>query len=521
MNLENLTIAIRPRRDWEAVDLGILMARHWWQPLFRTWLLVTLPFMIPVLFLNTTQLNWYMFFLWLAKPLFERPLLMILSQGVFGTTPSLRQVLKSAPKLMLLQLIPSLTWRRLSPTRSMDLAVIQLEGLRGSERSTRLGILHRQDSGPANWLTIIGLHLETFLALALMSFIALMIPETIKFDIFDGDLWTSKAGTIFWSGLYFFAMACIAPFYVACGFSLYLNRRVKLEGWDLEIAFKRMTQHRGLNANVVVLVALTAIGAHLITKPQIAFAQQVTVQESNVDPLHGEANHNQTQQDELEKRNQFRSTLEAVTAGEPFHVMKTVKVPREQKPEPSPADFAGLSKLFYWLGGLLDVVAVYLELVLWALVIAAIIFVVMRFSRWQNFFAERGFMRKKIYQPSTLFGLEVTKESLPDDINASAMALWHRGDHRGALALLYRASLSRLLNNGLVLHDGATEYECMMLVRKGAALHQVPPPVVEYFNQLTSHWRKLAYGHIEPPEAQAQTLLQTWNQCWMGVHREA
>ena len=32
------------------------------------------------------------------------------------------------------------------------------------------------------------------------------------------------------------------PIYVACGFSLYLNRRTVLEAWDIELVFRRMRQ---------------------------------------------------------------------------------------------------------------------------------------------------------------------------------------------------------------------------------------------------------------------------------------
>ncbi len=38
----------------------------------------------------------------------------------------------------------------------------------------------------------------------------------------------------------FAVMAIVEPFYVAGGFALYLNRRTALEGWDLEVALRRM-----------------------------------------------------------------------------------------------------------------------------------------------------------------------------------------------------------------------------------------------------------------------------------------
>ena len=35
------------------------------------------------------------------------------------------------------------------------------------------------------------------------------------------------------------AVTLLEPFYVGGGFALYLNRRVELEGWDLEVAFRK------------------------------------------------------------------------------------------------------------------------------------------------------------------------------------------------------------------------------------------------------------------------------------------
>ena len=36
------------------------------------------------------------------------------------------------------------------------------------------------------------------------------------------------------------AVLVLEPFYVAAGFGLYLNRRTMLEGWDIEVALRRI-----------------------------------------------------------------------------------------------------------------------------------------------------------------------------------------------------------------------------------------------------------------------------------------
>lgn len=148
MNLDQVTIEIRPRRAWEAVDLGLLMARRWWWSMTKVWLLLTLPLF---LLLNLVPQDWIWLstvIIWWLKPLFERPLLHILSQAVFGYLPDTRSTLKAFPAQAARQWFLSLTWRRFSFTRSLDLPVIQLEGLSSERRKQRLGILTAKTPTP-------------------------------------------------------------------------------------------------------------------------------------------------------------------------------------------------------------------------------------------------------------------------------------------------------------------------------------------------------------------------------------
>ena len=57
----------------------------------------------------------------------------------------------------------------------------------------------------------------------------------------------------------FVADTVIEPYFVGAGFSLYLNRRSELEGWDLEVEFRRMAQrHAGARAPRAAPAALVA-----------------------------------------------------------------------------------------------------------------------------------------------------------------------------------------------------------------------------------------------------------------------
>src|SRR3546814_6516061 len=53
------------------------------------------------------------------------------------------------------------------------------------------------------------------------------------------------------------ATSAIEPFYVGAGLGLYLNRRTRIEAWDVEIALRRMRTRLATTATALLL----AIGA--------------------------------------------------------------------------------------------------------------------------------------------------------------------------------------------------------------------------------------------------------------------
>jgi len=489
VNLEKLNIAIRPRRDWEAVDLGLLMAHRWWWQLQRVWLVITLPWLLVSWLVPAQYLHLVVLSLWWLKPLFERPLLLILSQGVFGVQLETRAVLRAFWRLALIQLLPSLIWRRFSPHRSMDLPVIQLEGLRGTERRDRLKVLHRDDSGPAVWITLLGHSLECLIGLACALLLGLFIPAEVNFEYWSWEFWfESESGPMLVVLFAYIAMAVLAPVYVACGFSLYLNRRVKLEGWDLEIAFKSMAQKRGLLA----LALVVAIGS-------LTLVEQ---------PAHA---------DTASEREAIQQQIIRIKEGPDFHRMDSRKVLKQREPQEKPREDGSLNWLWKYLrelARLLEGAAGAAELLLWAAVLALVLMVALKYRSWLRWFQGTSLRRRRHYQPQTLFGMEVSRESLPDDVGQSALALWQQGDQRAALALLYRASLAQLLERGVPLRDGSTEQECLHLAQGLEQELALPPRSLGYFASLTAAWRELAYGHRPPPEQGGRELCTRWRESW-------
>ena len=97
--------------------------------------------------------------------------------------------------------------------------------------------IEKRTRGASSWLTFVSLGLEAIVMLASFTLIIFMTPAEISIDWFDMDqdwFW------ILFNILHAMAVGFIGPLYVAGGFTLYLNRRTILEGWDIEIAFRRM-----------------------------------------------------------------------------------------------------------------------------------------------------------------------------------------------------------------------------------------------------------------------------------------
>ena len=103
--------------------------------------------------------------------------------------------------------------------------------------------------------------------------------------------------------------------------------------------------------------------------------------------------------------------------------------------------------------------------------------------------------------PTHVQDLDIRPESLPADIGAAARRLWDRGEHRAALALLYRGLLSRLAHAHRVpIRDSSTEGDCLAL----AATH-LDIARHEYVSGLVRVWQRSVYGH----ESAETTLVHT------------
>jgi hypothetical protein len=261
------------------------------------------------------------------------------------------------------------------------------------------------------------------------------------------------------------ALSLVELFFTGAGFGLYLNARTHLEGWDVELAFRRLG--RRLSGAIAAIALL--VGASAATAQDLEISdEKKSVREEIGDVL---------------KHEDFK-----VHKIETWNLKGTSKAP----------ELSGLGAFFQVVGYILLAVAV--AVVVWyiAKFIARHMHTLKGLGRDQE--------KPKSQAARTVAGLDVSPESLPDDIIAAARQRWLAGDAPGALSLLYRGSLSWLVHSlHLPIRDSDTEGDCL---RRAADIAE--PGSRDYFTRLTAHWISAAYAGHEPPPMEMEALLAGW-----------
>lgn len=245
MQLDKIIIALRQRSPWEAMDLGVMLMRKLWPVIFIPWFIMMSIVLSFVIFADY-QGYWIFasLFLWWIKPVYESMILHILSRGIFGEYLSASDVYSSMGQWLKTGILTSIFFWRFSASRSFNMSVHLLEGLSGSARKQRLEALHRISGSHSMGLTIIGIHFEYILAMTLYILLFFIAPDSTT-DYFTSMVEDNADQTLWYvigSIIYAITLFILEPFYVASGFMLYLNRRTQLEGWDIELDFKKLAQ---------------------------------------------------------------------------------------------------------------------------------------------------------------------------------------------------------------------------------------------------------------------------------------
>lgn len=109
----------------------------------------------------------------------------------------------------------------------------------------------------------------------------------------------------------------------------------------------------------------------------------------------------------------------------------------------------------------------------------------------------------RIAAPSFVRDLDIRPESLPADIGSAARQLWDSGEHRAALALLYRGLLSRLVHvHQVPIKDSSTEGDCLALANR----HLKDEERKAYVASLVKLWQRAVYGGENVPTESVHAL---------------
>lgn len=154
-----------------------------------------------------------------------------------------------------------------------------------------------------------------------------------------------------------------------------------------------------------------------------------------------------------------------------------------------------------WLRGLFEWIVGASRLLLWTGIIVVLgllgLFLMRVFGG-----AQRRTVTRAPDAPTHVQEMDIRPESLPDEIGGAALELWQRGDHRAALALLYRGLLSRLVHaHGVPIRESTTEADCLRL-----AVPRLHSEIAQYTSTLVRVWQHAVYGAREPAADEVRNL---------------
>ncbi|GAB3338867.1 DUF4129 domain-containing protein [Marilutibacter aestuarii] len=518
MNLESLTVALRPRTAWEAVELGTALARRHATAIWVPWLLASV-----VVFTAVNALAWGVGMMWLApltmwwlKPAFDRIPLYVLSRAVFGTVPRAADTLRAQFTWGLRWLLPYLTWRRLSPVRSMNLPVDLLEGGQGAEARARRRILVGPSYGVASLTTLLCVHFELAVYLGTISLALLFVPPEYLARTAQG-LWEAMQAPPTWldlttNAVYWLAVTLIQPFYVGAGFGLYLNRRTEVEAWDIEIVLRRLAA-RLARAGAPLLLALALLGPAALAPawgqdtgagdgPVVQDAGEADADEAGEDVTGGPATLPAVfgeVADDAPLREAVARAYEDPTVSPKRTVTTWKPIKDDEDEEKKPRDMSTLARFGEAIGKAIALVG---EYGLWFLLGMLVVVLLVTARRWLPWL-RRG-MRRPVREDSEIEHTPTpTPAPLPDDIPAAVRRLWQAGHPRDALALLYRASVAAMSARAdVVLVPGATEAAVLRASRR-----MREPADREAFEAMVRQWQYAAYAGRLPSEEAFEAQL--------------
>ena len=464
-HIYDIPLALRHRSRWEAVDAGILL----WRDNFAFLLLFfALPlwlcaFGLRIIPERIRYVSWIA--LWLLRPLFERSALHVISVRFFEKGAGLGRLCKGFFKTITRALAADLSWRRFSPLRAAMLPVRTLEVLPFRQIKERRRILKKGGLGFCSVLTSWALGMEIVLLTGELAFFM------ISLEILQPGLFTSIQDMVDGWEIYIYAAWCvnsmlIGSLYVCMGFSLYINSRIELEGWDMEITFKALAEKSKLKKNIQT-AALAIFLATGLLLPQ----RNVSAETINNNFFSSEA--------------VPMEVLQEILASPDFGGERdswSIRLKNQKEKETPDFNF----NFNPWLEIIKQAFAYILRLALICLIVLTAILIfhyVRKFRGGKTIFNMRRSLRT----------VQRSEDAEPAALLAQSRSHFSRGELRLAWGLCIAALFRTLtLHHGIAFQPGATEYDCLSAARSCGQDRKLAVPV--------NHWIQFAYGGQIPPE---------------------
>jgi len=478
VKLENVTAEIRPRVPWESIDLGCALARRHIGAIWKAWSLTVVPLWFLLAILLRHHPVWFILVVWWLKPIYDRVPLFVVSRALFGDVPSVKDVLKVWPRLLVKRLWFALVIGRFSPSRSLTLPISELEGLRGLPYRQRVNLLERNGGEGAAMATLVAMVLEVVAALGLVLLVFYMVPAEIsekwKYGVeefFAYSDFYEVPNSLLWlvAVVQMMAITLMEAFYVSAGFALYINSRTLTEGWDIELAFKRMgARLESLRKGAGVLLFILA--SNLLLTPSVNASEDSP-----------------------------KDQISEILSDDDFTIHhRIVKVPVERE-------------MSWSYGGSGAGLALFGSVLFYLILIGLIVGLVYLIYRNRHIFLSGRRLSDPDHSPKTreVMGMDVSPESLPADVVMEARKAWESGDYQGALSLLYRGAIVWLIHRAdAPIGEGDTEGDCLRHVE--VLERERTLGVDAYFSNLTHVWMGVAYGKLKPEDATMRELCDAW-----------
>jgi hypothetical protein len=485
-------LALRRRTPWEAADAGLLLWRDsffYFLPFFAVpyWTFAFALRLLPGRFQTVPAI-----ILWLFLPLFDRLILHVISVRFFEKGAGLDRIRRGLGRSLVKGLAGDLLWRRFSPLRAAMLPVRVLENLPRRKIPFRRQTLRKGGLGFCFLLTVWGVALEIVMACGeiIFCFIMLFFIEARDFSYTE---FVSNAGLLFYT-LHCVNVILVETLYICMGFGLYLNSRVEVEGWDIEIKFREFAARHNAGTGInninkmIILVTILFVGlvastpVHCLAAGDSPDAGMLTV------------NGTETVDNGLFTGAEAPlETLQTVLDSPDFGGQRDgwgirLKNPMQPKAPPQ-ADVSP------WQEIIRRVLAVTLRVILIAVMAAAAAFLVF-------YLYKLGRERIPLRDGKTIQGLPETAQESPGFLLEQARRSFEQGDTRRAWGLCTAAAIrSWAVYRDFAFPSGATEYDCVAIVSRqegGAAAA---------FAELVKHWVHFAYGGRVPPEGSFEKAI--------------